>query len=76
MSIILFVVFIGIIIGLLYMFACMDTTTRKEDLKEDLEETECAPKVQQEEPSPSVKAFKSLMSNKYHRERKGKEASA
>jgi hypothetical protein len=72
MGIILFIVFTGIIIGLLYMFVCIDPTTRKEDL----EAIDCAPEVKKEEPSPAVKAFKTFMTSKYHRERKNKEASA
>lgn len=74
MGIILFIVFTGIIIGLLYMFVCIDPPTRKEDL----EAIDCAPEVKKEEPSAAVKAFKTFMMSKYHHERKAKskEASA
>lgn len=75
MGIALFIVFIGIIVGFLYVFACADQNIKA---REKLEPPACNPEPPKEILSPAVKAFKTFMTSKYHHERKAKskEASA
>ncbi len=75
MGIALFIVFIGIIVGFLFVFACADQNIKS---REEIEPPACMPETPKEIVSPAVKAFKTFMMSKYHHERKAKskEASA
>jgi len=75
MGITLFIVFIGIIVGLLFIFACADQNIKS---RKEIEPPACMPEPPKEIVSPAVKAFKTFMMSKYHHERKAKskEASA